>query len=73
MKMNSADHKMSSPRSVTEFAWAVVSQLINLFAAGTEQNQIDGDGDLTGVFNFRTRQFDNGTDPHGWYEDDQWL
>ena len=28
------------------------------------------DGYLTGDYNFRTRKFDNGTDPYGWYEED---
>ena len=28
------------------------------------------DSDLIGDYNFRTRQFDSGTDPAGWYEDE---
>ena len=28
------------------------------------------DGYLSGDYNFRTRKFDNGTDPYGWYEED---
>ena len=28
------------------------------------------DSDLIGDYNFRTQQFDSGTDPAGWYEDE---
>lgn len=35
------------------------------------RDRAQGDGsDLTGDYNFRTRKYDNGTDPYGWYEDD---
>lgn len=40
-------------------------------AAITSEDDADSeDGNLTGDYNFRTRKFDNGTDPYGWYEDD---
>ena len=46
--------------------------LIGLLAAGTVISEADGseEVDLTGDYNFRTRKFDNGTDPYGWYERD---
>jgi hypothetical protein len=46
--------------------------LIGLLAAGTVISEADGSGevDLTDDYNFRTRKFDNGTDPYGWYEED---
>ena len=40
-------------------------------AAITSEDDANSEaGDLTGDYNFRTRKFDNGTDPYGWYEDD---
>ncbi len=36
--------------------------------SGEDENSEEGD--LTGDYNFRTRKFDNGTDPYGWYEED---
>lgn len=36
----------------------------------SEDDAASEEGDLTGDYNFRTRKFDNGTDPYGWYEDD---
>ena len=50
-----------------------VMGFIGLLAEGaitSEDNANSEDGDLTGDYNFRTRKFDNGTDPYGWYEDD---
>ena len=47
--------------------------LIGLLAEAAITSEDDADsegGDLTGDYNFRTRKFDNGTDPYGWYEDD---
>ena len=47
--------------------------LIGLLAEAASTSEDDADsegGDLTGDYNFRTRKFDNGTDPYGWYEDD---
>jgi len=46
---------------------------IGLLADGATASEDDAnseEGDLTGDYNFRTRKFDNGTDPYGWYEDD---
>jgi hypothetical protein len=50
----------------------LVAGLIGLLAAAVVTSKEDDseDGDLTGNYNFRTRKFDNGTDPYGWYEDD---
>ena len=36
----------------------------------SEEDENAEEGDLTGDYNFRTRKFDNGTDPYGWYEED---
>jgi len=51
----------------------IVMGFVGLLATSTVTSE-DGDntegGDLTGAYNFRTRQFDNGTDPYGWYEED---
>ena len=34
-------------------------------AAGSGERDAEDDGDVAGVYNFRTRKFDNGTDPYG--------
>ncbi len=50
-----------------------VMGFISLLADGATASEDDAnseEGDLTGDYNFRTRKFDNGTDPYGWYEDD---
>ena len=47
----------------------LVVGFVGLLAASTVTSE-DEDGDLTGAYNFRTRKFDNGTDPYGWYEED---
>ncbi len=51
-----------------------VGALVGLLAtnADTSEREDDDDtnGNLTGDYNFRTRKYDNGTDPYGWYEDD---
>ncbi len=39
-------------------------------AAGYGERDAEDEGDVAGVYNFRTRKFDNGTDPYGWYEED---
>ena len=39
-------------------------------AAGYRERDAEDDGDVAGVYNFRTHKFDNGTDPYGWYEED---
>ena len=56
---------------------AVMSKLVFGFvgflasSADTSEEQDNAEeGDLTGAYNFRTRKFDNGTDPYGWYEED---
>ena len=43
---------------------------IGLFASAAQIPKDEPEGNLTGVYNFRTRKFDNGTDPYGWYEED---
>ena len=50
-----------------------VMGFISLMAKSTitsEEDENAEEGDLTGDYNFRTRKFDNGTDPYGWYEED---
>ena len=45
----------------------------DLFADADSWTQNDRsiqDSDLIGDYNFRTEQFDSGTDPAGWYEDE---
>ena len=45
----------------------------DLFAAADSRIQDDRsiqDSDLIGDYNFRSQQFDSGTDPAGWYEDE---
>lgn len=47
--------------------------LIGLLAEAASTSEDDSDsegGNLIGDYNFRTKKFDNGTDPYGWYEDD---
>jgi len=47
--------------------------LVGLLAASADTSEKEDDnteGDLTGAYNFRTREYDNSTDPYGWYEDD---
>ena len=48
----------------------VIDMLGILSAASSEKDGEPETGDLIGDYNFRTRKFDNGTDPYGWYEDD---
>ena len=53
--------------------FALIATLRDLFAATDSQSQNDRpiqDSDLIGDYNFRTQQFDSGTDPAGWYEDE---
>lgn len=50
-----------------------VMGLIGLLAEAaiiSEDDADSEDGNLIGDYNFRTKKFDNGTDPYGWYEDD---
>lgn len=51
----------------------VVVGLIGVLATSavtSEEGDDAEEGDLTGVYNFRTCKYDNGTDPYGWYEED---
>jgi len=41
-----------------------------LFSGENDKDGVSEDGDLIGDYNFRTRKFDDGTDPYGWYEED---
>ena len=53
--------------------FALIATLRDLFAATDSRTQDDRsiqDSDLAGDYNFRTQQFDSGTDPAGWYEDE---
>ena len=53
---------------------AVITILRELLAAANLQTQDDRsiqNSDLIGDYNFRTQQFDSGTDPSGWYEDER--
>ena len=54
--------------ALTKFA----GSLIGLLAASAQTSSASTEkkSDITGVYNFRTRKFDNGTDPNGWYEED---
>ncbi len=51
---------------------ALLATFRDLFATADTPDREDNsqEGDLTGDYNFRTRKFDNGTDPYGWYEED---
>ena len=51
----------------------LVISFVGLLAASADTSEEEDsaeEGDLTGAYNFRTRKFDNGTDPYGWYEED---
>ena len=52
--------------------FALVATFRDLVATADTPDREDNpeEGDLTGDYNFRTRKFDNGTDPYGWYEED---
>ena len=56
-------------RATSLFVMGLISLLAE--AANTSDDDADSeDGNLIGDYNFRTKKFDNGTDPYGWYEDD---
>ena len=50
----------------------LIASLTGLLAASAQTSSAsdEKESDITGVYNFRTRKFDNGTDPYGWYEED---
>ena len=63
----------ASTKAIVSITSLFVMGLIGLLAGavGTREDDTDSeDGYLTGDYNFRTRKFDNGTDPYGWYEED---
>ena len=55
-------------------AFVLIATLRDLFAASDSRMQDDHrsiqDSDVIGDYNSRTQQFDSGTDPAGWYEDE---
>ena len=64
---------LTGAKAIVRTTSLFVMGLIGLLAEAAITSEDDADsegGDLTGDYNFRTRKFDNGTDPYGWYEDD---
>ncbi len=49
---------------------AVLRAVLAASDSGTGVDRSIQDADLIGDYNFRTQQFDSGTDPAGWYEDE---
>ena len=60
--------------AVVGLVFALIATLRDLFAAADSRMQGDDrsiqDSDVIGDYNSRTQQFDSGTDPAGWYEDE---
>jgi hypothetical protein len=59
--------------AVIGLLFALIAMFRDLFAASEPQTQDSRslqDSDLIGDYNHRTQQFDSGTDPSGWYEDE---
>ena len=64
---------LTGAKTIIRAIGLLVTGFIGLLAEAANTSDDDADsegGDLTGDYNFRTRKFDNGTDPYGWYEDD---
>ena len=64
---------LTGAKTIVSITSLCVMSLIGLLAGAviTREDDTDSeDGYLTGDYNFRTRKFDNGTDPYGWYEED---
>lgn len=61
-------------RVAAGLVFAMIATLRDLFAASDSRMQDDHrsiqDSDVIGDYNSRTQQFDSGTDPAGWYEDE---
>ena len=57
---------------IVGLVFALIATFRDLFVTKDilDEEEYDKEGDLTGVYNFCTRKFDNGTDPYGWYEED---
>ena len=59
---------------VSGLVFALIATLRDLFPASESRMQDDHrsiqDSDFIGDYNSRTQQFDSGTDPAGWYEDE---
>ena len=54
--------------------FALIATFRELIAASDSPEHDDRsmlDSDLIGHYNHRTQQFDSGTDPTGWYEDER--
>lgn len=54
--------------------FALIATFRELIAASDSPEHDDRsmlDSDLIGDYNHRTQQFDSGTDPTGWYEDER--
>lgn len=56
-------------KRVLHFGVALIGSFVAALASTPDQSEED-EGDLPGLFNYRTGKFDNGTDPYGWYEED---
>jgi len=56
-------------RATSSLAMSFIGLLATSIDTGKEGDDTEADY-ITGVYNFRTRKFDNGTDPYGWYEED---
>ncbi len=52
------------------WVWRVCCLATGIFASAAQIQETKKEGYLTGSYNFRTRKFDDGTDPYGWYEED---
>ena len=64
---------LTAIKAIVRATSIIIMGFIGLLAESTitsEEDENADDGDLTGDYNFRTRKFDNGTDPYGWYEED---
>lgn len=64
---------LTGAKTIVSITSLFVMGLIGLLAGSVIAREDDTDSDdgyLTGDYNFRTRKFDNGTDPYGWYEED---
>ena len=58
-------------KGIAGLVTASIGQIAAILSGGTStQGRVDDNGDLPGLYNYRTGKFDNGTDPYGWYEED---
>lgn len=61
---------MSTLQKVLYHCTAVIGWMVAVLASSSGHKTEEDDGDLPGLFNYRTGKFDNGTDPYGWYDED---